>query len=129
MPIQRHTEEFPDAYWDISLYTPEHNYTAEELEMFFISPRPQFPPPGYPHISRPEEPLVLVTSLEDFFEEMLEEAVDEVDIEAKADPIAYKDIQTAFFNATNIEYPKQKKLSRLRRGVRWVTRCLRGRFG
>ena len=29
---------------------------------------------------------------------------------SQADPIAYKDIQTAFFNATNIEYPKQKKV-------------------
>ncbi|XP_078339004.1 uncharacterized protein LOC144627077 [Crassostrea virginica] len=123
MSIQRHTEEFPDAYWDISLYSPEHNYTAEELEMFFISPRPQFPPPGYPQISRPEEPLVLVTSLEDFFEEMLEEAVDEVDIEVKADPIAYKDIHTAFFNATNIEYPKKKKVSFLIENIYFDVAC------
>ena len=41
----------------------------------------------------------------------------------QADPIAYKDIHTAFFNATNIEYPKKKKVSFLIENIYFDGAC------
>uniref|UniRef100_K1QEA3 Chloride channel CLIC-like protein 1 n=1 Tax=Magallana gigas TaxID=29159 RepID=K1QEA3_MAGGI len=78
-PIIRHTNQYPDAYWDVSYYVPPHQYTPAEIEM------------------------------DDWFEDILDEAQEEIEIEAIADPIAHRDIVTAFFNAANIEYPKKKK--------------------
>lgn len=45
-----------------------------------------------------------------WFEDILDEAEEEIEIEAIADPIAHCDIPTACFNATNIEYPKKEKV-------------------
>uniref|UniRef100_A0A8W8N5N0 Uncharacterized protein n=1 Tax=Magallana gigas TaxID=29159 RepID=A0A8W8N5N0_MAGGI len=108
MAIVRHTTQYSDAYLDISYYVPPHQYTPADIEMYLISPRPQFPP---------HEP-------NDWFEDILDEAEEEIEIEAIADPIARRDIVTAFFNATNIDYPKKKKTSWFRRGVRFLRRAI-----
>uniref|UniRef100_A0A8W8N5T6 Uncharacterized protein n=1 Tax=Magallana gigas TaxID=29159 RepID=A0A8W8N5T6_MAGGI len=120
-PIIRHTNQYPDAYWDVSYYVPPHQYTPAEIEMYLISPRPQFPPHEPP---RPVREFLIVSNLDDWFEDILDEAQEEIEIEAIADPIAHRDIVTAFFNATNLEYPKKKKTSWIRRGVNFLRRAL-----
>lgn len=120
-PIIRHTNQYPDAYWDVSYYVPPHQYTPAEIEMYLISPRPQFPPHEPP---RPVREFLIVSNLDDWFEDILDEAEEEVFIEAIADPIAHRDIVTAFFNATNIQYPKKKKTSWIRRGVNFLRRAM-----
>lgn len=74
--------------------------------MYLISPRPQFPPHEAP---RPVREFLIVSNLGDWFEDILDEAEEEIEIEAIADPIAHRDIVAAFYNATNIEYPQKKK--------------------
>nr|XP_034306373.1 uncharacterized protein LOC105335176 isoform X1 [Crassostrea gigas] len=86
MAIVRHTTQYSDAYLDISYYVPPHQYTPADIEMYLISPRPQFPPHEPPV---PVREFLIVSDL--------------------ADPIAHRNILTAYFNATNIEYPKKEK--------------------
>lgn len=121
MAIIRHTTQYSDAYLDISFYVPPHQYTPAEIEMYLISPRPQFPP-HEPEVQVRE--FLIVSNLDDWFEDVLDEAEEEIEIEAIADPIAHRDIVTAFFNATNIDYPQKKKTSWFRRGMCFLRRTI-----
>uniref|UniRef100_K1PU22 Uncharacterized protein n=1 Tax=Magallana gigas TaxID=29159 RepID=K1PU22_MAGGI len=68
----------PTAYLDISYYVPPHQYTPAETEM------------------------------NDWIEDILDEAEEEIEIEAIADPIAYRDIVTAFLMPQILNIRKRK---------------------
>uniref|UniRef100_A0A8W8N9F6 Uncharacterized protein n=1 Tax=Magallana gigas TaxID=29159 RepID=A0A8W8N9F6_MAGGI len=80
MAIVKHTTQYSDAYLDISYYVPPHQYTPAETEMPI-----------------PVREFLIVSDLNDWFEDILDEAEEEIEVEAIADPIAYRGYSYSIF--------------------------------